>query len=107
VAGTSWVFSRTATSRKEKSRMGILAWIIVGLIAGALAKMFVPGEGPGGILGDMLVGIVGAVIGGWVFNLFGHVGAYGLNLYSILVALVGAIILLMILRAVSGRRAIT
>ena len=45
--------------------MGILGWIIVGLIAGALAKMVVPGEGPGGIIGDLIVGIVGALLTGW------------------------------------------
>lgn len=87
--------------------MGILAWIIVGLIAGWLAKMFVPGEGPGGVVGDIIIGVIGAVIGGFVFNLFGHAGAYGLNLYSILVALVGAIILLLIMRAFTGRRVVT
>ena len=85
--------------------MSILAWIIVGLIAGALAKMFVPGEGPGGILGDIIVGIVGAFVGGWLFNFFGHVGVDGFNIYSIFVSLIGAVVLLFVLRAVTGRRA--
>ncbi len=84
--------------------MGILAWIVVGLIAGWLAKMVVPGEGPGGILGDLIVGIVGALIGGWVFNAFGHMGTTGINVWSILVAFVGAVILLLIVRAFTGRR---
>ncbi len=66
--------------------------------------MVVPGEGPGGILGDLIVGIVGALIGGWVFNAFGHMGATGINLWSILVAFVGAVILLLIVRAFTGRR---
>jgi uncharacterized membrane protein YeaQ/YmgE (transglycosylase-associated protein family) len=83
--------------------MSLLAWIVVGLVAGIIAKSAVPGEGPGGILGDLIVGVVGAVVGGWLFNLFGHSGASGLNLYSILVAVVGAIVLLAIVRAVSGR----
>lgn len=86
--------------------MDILAWIIVGIIAGWLAKSVVPGEGPGGILGDLIVGIIGAIIGGWVFNAFGHVGATGLNLWSIIVAFVGAVVLLLILRAITGRRAV-
>jgi uncharacterized membrane protein YeaQ/YmgE (transglycosylase-associated protein family) len=86
--------------------MTILAWIIVGLIAGALAKMVVPGEGPGGLIGDIIVGVVGAFIGGWVFNFFDHSAVTGLNLYSIVVAFVGAVILLFILRAISGRRRI-
>jgi uncharacterized membrane protein YeaQ/YmgE (transglycosylase-associated protein family) len=84
--------------------MGILGWIIVGLIAGILAKMVVPGEGPGGIIGDIVVGIVGALVGGWVFSLFGHAGVYALNLYSIGVAFVGAVLLLSVLRALSGGR---
>ncbi|MEA2688398.1 MAG: hypothetical protein QOD51_1005 [Candidatus Eremiobacteraeota bacterium] len=82
----------------------ILAWLVMGLIAGFLAKYVVPGEGPGGILGDIIIGIIGAFIGGWVFNAFGHGGATGLNLWSILVAFVGAVILLFILRALTGRR---
>ncbi len=84
--------------------MSILAWIVVGLIAGFLAKMVVPGEGPGGAFGDIIVGIIGAVIGGWLFTAFGHAGANGINLYSILVSVVGAVVLLGIMRAFSGRR---
>ncbi len=85
--------------------MGILSWLIIGLIAGALAKMFVPGEGPGGIIGDIVIGIVGAFIGGFIFNAFGHSGVEAFSLYGILVALVGSIVLLVILRLFSGRRA--
>jgi uncharacterized membrane protein YeaQ/YmgE (transglycosylase-associated protein family) len=84
--------------------MSILVWLVVGLIAGALAKMVVPGEGPGGIVGDIIVGIVGAFIGGWIFNYFGHSGVSGFNLGSIGVAFVGAVVLLIILRVISGRR---
>jgi uncharacterized membrane protein YeaQ/YmgE (transglycosylase-associated protein family) len=84
----------------------ILAWLVVGLIAGFLAKYVVPGEGPGGIVGDIIVGLVGALIGGWVFNQFNHSGVTGLNLPSILVAFVGAVILLFILRALTRRRAV-
>jgi uncharacterized membrane protein YeaQ/YmgE (transglycosylase-associated protein family) len=84
--------------------MSILAWLVVGLIAGFLAKYAVPGEGPGGVVGDLIIGIVGAFIGGFVFNAFGSAGPTGINLYSILVAFIGAIILLFILRAFAGRR---
>jgi uncharacterized membrane protein YeaQ/YmgE (transglycosylase-associated protein family) len=87
--------------------MTLLGWIVVGLIAGILAKMVVPGEGPGGLIGDLIVGIVGALIGGWVFNFFGHSAATGINFYSIGVAFVGSVILLFILRAISGRRAVS
>ncbi len=86
--------------------MGILGWIIVGLIAGFLAKYVVPGEGPGGVVGDIIVGLVGAFIGGFLFHQFGHAGVAdsGFSIYSILVAFVGAVVLLFILRAVTGRR---
>ncbi len=87
--------------------MGILAWIIVGIIAGWLAKIVVPGEGPGGIVGDFVVGVLGAIIGGWLFSSFGHVGVTGLNLGSILVAFVGGVVLLWILRLVTGKRITT
>ncbi|MBV8164333.1 MAG: GlsB/YeaQ/YmgE family stress response membrane protein [Candidatus Eremiobacteraeota bacterium] len=83
--------------------MSILAWIVVGIIAGFLAKSVVPGEGPGGVLGDMVVGIVGALIGGWIFDSFGSFGATGLNLWSILVAFVGGVVLLLIVRLFTRR----
>ena len=83
--------------------MSILTWLIVGLIAGALAKMVVPGEGPGGLSGDIIVGVVGAFVGGWIFNAFGSAGATGINVYSIVVAFVGAVILLLVLRAFNRR----
>jgi uncharacterized membrane protein YeaQ/YmgE (transglycosylase-associated protein family) len=84
--------------------MGIIAWIIVGLIAGALAKLVLPGDDPGGIIVTILIGIVGAFVGGFVFSLFGGAGVSGFNIWSILVATVGAIILLLIYRLVAGRR---
>jgi uncharacterized membrane protein YeaQ/YmgE (transglycosylase-associated protein family) len=86
--------------------MSIVAWLVVGLIAGLLAKVVVPGEGPGGIIGDIIVGIIGAFLGGWLFNEFGHAGVSGINLYSILVAFVGAVVLLFILRAFGTRRTV-
>jgi len=84
--------------------MSILAWIIVGVIAGFLAKAVVPGEGPGGVLGDLVVGVVGAILGGWLMSAFGSMGATGLNIWSIFVAFVGAVVLLLLLRAFTGRR---
>jgi uncharacterized membrane protein YeaQ/YmgE (transglycosylase-associated protein family) len=90
----------------EEWYVSILSWLLVGLIAGFLAKYVVPGEGPGGIIGDILVGVVGAFIGGFIFNAFGHVGVMGFDPYSIAVAFVGAVVLLFILRALSGRRTV-
>ena len=87
--------------------MDILAWIIVGIVAGFLAKSVVPGEGPGGVLGDLITGVIGAIIGGWLFNYFGHSGATGLNIWSLLVAFVGSVVLLLIIRALTGRRVTT
>jgi uncharacterized membrane protein YeaQ/YmgE (transglycosylase-associated protein family) len=83
--------------------MSILAWLVVGLIAGFLAKSVVPGEGPGGVIGDLVVGVIGALLGGWIFGLLGHSGVTGINIYSILVALVGAVVLLAIARMVTRR----
>ena len=71
--------------------MGILAWIILGILAGFIGSKIVNKSGEGLLL-DLVLGIVGAVVGGWLFNTFGHVGVTGLNLYSLLVAVVGAIV---------------
>jgi uncharacterized membrane protein YeaQ/YmgE (transglycosylase-associated protein family) len=89
----------------EGFNVGILSWIIVGLIAGWLAKMVIPGEGPGGWVGDLVVGVIGAVIGGWIWSFFGHVGATGINLPSIIVAFVGSVVLLWLMRLFTRRSA--
>ncbi len=75
--------------------MSLLAWIVLGLIAGFIASKIVNKAGEGVFL-DVLLGIVGAVIGGWIFNKFGAAGVTGVNLYSILVAVVGSIVFLAI-----------
>jgi uncharacterized membrane protein YeaQ/YmgE (transglycosylase-associated protein family) len=81
----------------------ILFWIIVGVVAGALAKMVVRREGPGGVLGDLIIGAIGAIAGGWLFTTFlGY--SYNGWIGSTFVAFVGAVILLFIPRAVTGRR---
>jgi uncharacterized membrane protein YeaQ/YmgE (transglycosylase-associated protein family) len=84
--------------------MTILAWLIVGIIAGWLAKMVIPGEGPKGVLGDLLVGVVGAFAGGLIFNYFGHPSATGVNVGSIVVAFVGAVVVLWLMRHFVGTR---
>ena len=81
----------------------IIFWIVVGIVAGFLAKSVVPGEGTGGIVGDLIIGIVGAFIGGWLFTAFlGH--SYGGWIGSTVVAFVGAVVLLVVLRALKSRR---
>ncbi len=84
--------------------MGIISWIVVGLIAGALAKLVLPGDDPGGIIVTAIIGMVGAIVGGFVFGIFGGTGATGFNVWSILVATVGAIILLLIYRLIVSQR---
>ncbi|MCQ3830120.1 MULTISPECIES: GlsB/YeaQ/YmgE family stress response membrane protein [Microbulbifer] len=83
--------------------MGILSWIILGLIAGALAKWIMPGPDPGGWIVTMIIGIVGAFIGGWVGSFVGLGTTGGLSLGSIITAVVGAVILLFIYRLVKSR----
>ena len=84
--------------------MGALSWIILGLIAGALAKAIRPGKDPQGCFFTMFIGIMGAVIGGWVATLFGWGRVNGFNLYSLLVATVGAIIFLAIWAAIMRKK---
>lgn len=81
--------------------MSILAWIVLGLIAGFIGSKIVNKSGEGVML-DIILGIVGAVVGGWLFNTFGHSGVTGLNLYSLLVAIVGAVIVLVVYHALAG-----
>jgi uncharacterized membrane protein YeaQ/YmgE (transglycosylase-associated protein family) len=78
--------------------MSIIAWIIVGLIAGFVASKIVNRTGEGVIL-DVLLGIGGAIVGGWLFHIFGMSGVTGLNLYSIVVATLGAVVFLVVYHA--------
>jgi uncharacterized membrane protein YeaQ/YmgE (transglycosylase-associated protein family) len=84
--------------------MGIIAWIVLGLIAGALAKFLMPGRDPGGIFVTILIGIAGAVIGGFIGNSLGIGDVTGVNLWSIVLAVAGAVLLLIGFRMVAGRR---
>jgi uncharacterized membrane protein YeaQ/YmgE (transglycosylase-associated protein family) len=83
--------------------VGIVSLIIVGLIAGILAKIAMPGPDPGGIILTIVIGIVGALIGGYVIELLGGPRVTGINLSSILVATLGSIILLAIYRLITRR----
>ena len=86
--------------------MGILSLIVVGLIAGLLAKLVMPGRDPGGLIVTTLIGIAGAFIGGLVVQFIGGAGVTEINIWSILVAALGAIILLATYRLFAGRRAV-
>lgn len=83
--------------------MTLLAWIVLGLVAGFIGSKVVNNTGQG-VLVDILLGVVGAVVGGFLFNQFGQPGVSGLNLYSLLVAVVGAVVVLWLYHAVVGRR---
>ena len=87
--------------------MGILAWIVLGLIAGAIAKAIMPGKDPGGMLVTMLIGIVGAFLGGFLGNMLTGSGLNGFSLWSILLAVVGALLLLWIYRMATRSRTTT
>ena len=84
--------------------MSILAWLVVGLIAGFFASKIINKHGEGVIM-DIVLGVVGAIVGGFIFNFFGHSAPTGINLYSIFVAVIGAIVVLLAYHAVTGRRA--
>ena len=83
--------------------MSFIAWIILGLISGFIASKIVNRTGEGVLL-DIVLGIVGAFVGGWLFNTFGRVGVTGLNIYSMVVAVIGAIVVLVIYHALVRRR---
>ena len=83
--------------------MGIVSWIILGLIAGFIGSKIVGRQGQGFWL-DIALGIVGALVGGFLFDLFGASGVTGLNIYSMIVAVVGSVVVLVIYNAVTGRR---
>jgi len=91
---------------KEDEALGILAWIVFGLIVGLVARWVVPGAAPGGIIADIIVGVVGALVGGWIYSLFEHACVTGFNLPSMVCALIGAVVLLWLLRAIRGRPAV-
>ncbi len=84
--------------------MSFIAWIVVGLIAGFIASKIVNKSGEG-LFRDILLGILGALIGGFIFSQLGYAGVSGVNLYSILVAVVGAIILLVLYHAIAANKA--
>lgn len=79
--------------------MSLLVWILLGLVAGFIASHIVNHRGEGVVL-DVLLGAMGAIVGGWLFNAFGHTGVTGLNLHSILVATAGAIVFLVVYHAI-------
>ena len=87
-------YSAPSIPPKGRKDMSFLAWIVLGLIAGFIGSKLVNKTGEG-FIGDVLLGIVGAVVGGWLFSTIGQPGVTGLNIYSVLVAVIGSVVLLM------------
>jgi len=85
--------------------MSIIAWIVLGLIAGFIGSKIVNKQGEGLLL-NMALGIIGALVGGFLFTSIGQTGVTGFNIYSIFVAIVGAVVVLLIYQALTGRRGI-
>ena len=83
--------------------MSLLAWIVMGLVSGFIASKIVNRTGAG-ILLDLVLGLIGAIVGGYVFSIFNKAGVTGFNLYSLLVSVIGAVIVLVIYNALTGRR---
>ena len=83
--------------------MSILAWVVLGVVAGFIASKIVNRTGEG-LIRDLVLGIIGAIVGGWVMERFGEAGVSGLNLYSLVVAVLGAIVVLVVFHAI--RRAV-
>lgn len=86
------------------SGLGFIGWIVLGGLAGWVASMFVGTNRDQGLLGNIIAGILGGFLGGWIFSFFGGAGVTGFNLWSFIVALVGAVVVLMIWKAISSRR---
>ena len=82
--------------------MSILAWIVLGIVAGFIASKLINKSGSGLVI-DLVLGVVGAVVGGWLFNQFGSAGVTGFNLYSLFVAVIGTVVVLLIYHLVFRR----
>jgi uncharacterized membrane protein YeaQ/YmgE (transglycosylase-associated protein family) len=84
--------------------MGILSWIVFGLIAGAIAKFLMPGRDPAGCIITIVIGVLGALLGGFLATTLGYGGISGWDFRSFVIAVIGAILLLILWRVISGRR---
>jgi uncharacterized membrane protein YeaQ/YmgE (transglycosylase-associated protein family) len=91
------------SNRQQGAAMSFVAWIVLGLVAGFIGSKLVNHTGEG-LIRDVLLGVVGAFIGGYLFTLFGAPGVTGLNVYSLLVAVVGAVVFLIVYHAIFRRR---
>src|SRR6202162_3533660 len=95
---------RSQGAASKEYEMSLIIWIVLGLISGFIASKLINKSGEGMLL-DILLGIVGAVVGGWLFHAFGMPGVSGLNVYSVVVAVIGAAVFLVLYHAVTKRHA--
>jgi uncharacterized membrane protein YeaQ/YmgE (transglycosylase-associated protein family) len=86
-------------NEEQEDKMSIVTWVILGLISGFIASKIVNKSGEG-LLMDIVVGIVGAIVGGWIFSSIGHAGVTGFNIWSVFVSVIGAVIVLVLYHAV-------
>ena len=84
--------------------MGIIGWVVLGGLAGWIASKFVGTDKNQGLVGNIIAGVLGGVLGGWVFSLLGGAGVTGFNIWSLIVAVVGAVVVLLIWKAISGKK---
>lgn len=84
--------------------MGLISWIVFGLLAGLVAKLIVPGKDPGGCIVTVIIGVVGALVGGFIATALGFGGISGFDWRSLFIAILGAVLLLILWRLISGRR---
>ena len=97
--------TRWLSSRRKEEVLGIIAWIIFGLIAGIIAKLIMPGRDPGGCIITMLLGVAGAFVGGFLYRLLtGREVFFQFDLGSLVVAVLGAVVILAVYRLIVGRR---
>jgi uncharacterized membrane protein YeaQ/YmgE (transglycosylase-associated protein family) len=94
---------RYSSMNKGERNMGLISWIVVGLIAGLLARWIMPGSEPGGFIVTGILGMAGAAVGGFAVSILGGTGATGFNIWSILVATLGAILLLFLYNLITRR----
>jgi uncharacterized membrane protein YeaQ/YmgE (transglycosylase-associated protein family) len=93
----------TIVALKKEKIMSIISWLVLGLVAGFIGSKIINKRGEGLLL-DIVLGIAGAIVGGFIFSAFGESGVTGLNLYSMLVAIVGSMVVLWTYHAATGRR---
>ena len=93
---------KTGEVFKGVSAMGIISWIVLGLIAGFIGSKLVNRTGSGLIM-DIVLGVIGAIVGGYISSLLGYGGVTGVNLYSVVIAVIGAVVVLVVYRAVVSR----